>query len=274
MRVIPLLFLVITGCMGQIGSNPPPGGDDDQPPPDATAREIFDAEVHPILARCGGGACHSTDATASTAMVHFYSTDASTSYTTITNARQTVGEFNSIAPILTKIDAGHQNVSYTTAERSAILDWLTAEADERSGGQPPAADPTTVLEAWSGCMTQDNFDQALMAQKLGNSNASNGQACKNCHGNSAFGFTASPDSTQYFTAISTSMSQLLKYFSVSQGQVVINMEALNNAGLSIADHPRFDPVTLPGIDALQAFYTLTQQAQTQGLCGPSKLVNP
>ncbi len=273
MRVIPLLVILVTGCMGQIGS-PPPGGDDDQPPPDATARELFDSQVHPILARCGGGACHSTDAMTSTAQEHFYSPDTSTTYTAITAAPLTVGEFNSIAPILTKIDAGHQTVSYTPAERTKILDWLTAEADERSGGQPPAADPTALLEAWSGCMTQDNFDTAQMAEKLGNSNASNGQACKNCHGDSAFGFTASPDSTQYFTAISTSQSQLLKYFSVSQGAVIINMAALTNAGQSIADHPRFDPTTLPGIDALQSFYDLTAAAQTAGGCGPSKLVNP
>jgi len=270
MRVIPFLFLLVTGCMGQIGSNP--GGDDDTTP--GSAKQIFVSEVHPILSRCSGGTCHSTDGT-STAMVRFYSPNANTTYGVITAAPLTVGEFNSISPILTKIDAGHQNVSYTAGERTSILDWLAAEADERTPvNQPPPVDPTELLKAWSGCMTQANFDTAQMADKFGNSNALNGQACKNCHGSSAFGFTVSPDSTPYFTVISTSLSQMLKYFSVQQGAVIINMAAITNAGTAIVDHPQFDPANLPGFDAVQSFYDLTKTAQMAGGCGPSTLINP
>ncbi len=271
MRAIPLVFLLVTGCMGQIGSTTP---GDDNPPGDA--KSIFVSEVQPIVAKCQGVACHSIDATSS-ALAHWYSPTANTTYTAITAARPTTGEFNSIAPILTKIDAGHQGISYSTSERTSIIDWLSAESTERQGSGPPPVDPTVLLGQWSGCMSQANFDTALMATKFGNSNASNGQACKNCHGSSAFGFTTSPDSVPYFEAISKSQSQLLKYFSVQAGGVVINMASLTNAGSAIVGHPPFDPTVLVGMPALQSFYDLTKSAVTAAGaagCGPTKITLP
>jgi hypothetical protein len=269
MRAVLLVVLAVTGCMGQIGS-PTPGGDDDNS--DKTAKQIFTSEVYQVVAKCQGGACHATTATSS-AMGHWYAGDANSTYTAITAATVTVGNFNAIAPIITKIDAGHQGISYTASERSSIVDWLSAEETERAGSGPPPVDPVALINTWSGCMTQENFDSAQMATLFGNSVAGNGQACKNCHTYGAEGFTVSPDSPQYLMTISTSQSQLLKYFSVRGNQVVLNMAAMTNAGTAIQGHPPFDASGLSGLPALQQFYDLTKTAQMAG-CGPTKITMP
>ena len=119
-----------------------------------------------------------------------------------------------------------------------------------------------------------SFDTAQMPQKFGASQGG-GQACRNCHGGGAFGFAVDTNSLLYFTTISTSLSQLLKYFAVDAGAVTINMTALTNAGSgSITTHPLFDPMLLVGMPALQEFYNLTKTAQAAGPCAAPTAVNP
>jgi hypothetical protein len=269
--------VLATACVGQLGNTP--GDDDDDPtPPAGAAREIYVEDVHPIMARCSGIACHSTDATATAAIGKFYAADPGGGYTAITQSISIVGQYNEIAPILTKIDAGHQGITYSGADRDAILGWLAAEAEERAdSGQPPPVDPVALLNSFSSCMTIENFNLAQMAQVWGGLGASNGQACVNCHQAGAFGFTVSLDPDLFFGIISTSLSQNLKYFSVANNKVVVNMGALTNAGTAIPDHPPFDPVNNLGVPALQEFYTLTDAATIAAGaagCGAPKLIDP
>jgi hypothetical protein len=278
MRSILLaVFVLATGCVGTLNQNPP-GDDDDDPGPTEEARTLYIENVHPIMARCSGGTCHSTDATASAAIGKFYTADASAGYTGITSAISIVGTYTEIAPVLTKIDAGHQGIVYSGAERTAILDWLAAEFEERKDDTgPPPVDPVALLKTFSSCMTIENFNQAQMAQLFGGMAALNGQACTNCHQSGGFGFTVSNQADIYFQLISTSMSQHLKYFSVLNGKVVLNGGALANAGTVIPDHPPFDPVNNQGQPALEEFYMLTDAATLAAGaagCGPAKIVDP
>jgi hypothetical protein len=273
MRFIPVVVMVLaTGCMGQIGGTTPPGDDTG---PDITAREAFD-KVHPILARCTGNACHATDAMATSAIGKFQSANIDTEYTAINNASSIVATYSEVAPILTKIDSGHQGISYNAADRDAILDWLAAELAEATSDptQPPPVDPAELLRNWSGCMTQANFDLAQMPQLFGAAQGG-GQACRNCHGAGAFGFAVDTESLIYFQTITTSMSQLVKYFKVDAGAVVINLGAMDNAGSgSIAQHPLFTTENLSGMPALTQFYDLTKTALMAGGCLPPTAVNP
>lgn len=277
MRLIlsTLVFLLATGCVGQLGETP---GDDEPPPPGVAGRTQYIENVHPIMARCSGVACHSTDATASAAIGKFYAADPAAGYTAITMSVATVGRFEAIAPIITKIDAGHQGVVYSNIDRTAITNWLAAELEERKDDTgPPPVDPVALLGTFSSCMTIENFNTAQMAQLWGGMAATNGQACKNCHNAGAFGFTVNDQALIYFDLITTSQSQNLKYFSVQGTKVVINMGALTNAGTTLPGHPLFDPVNNQGMPALQQFYQLTDAATVAAGaagCGPSKIVSP
>ncbi len=274
MRAIPLVFfMVLTACIGATGPVP---ADDDDDQPTESARELYVSNVHQIMSRCNGDGCHAIDATASGALGKFYTADPGAGYTAIRASTPTVGTFSAVSPILTKIDAGHQAINYSPADRDHILDWLAAELSEQQANpnQPPPVDPAELLRTFSACMTQENFDLAEMPLKMGNANASNGQACKNCHPDGAFGFVTNPDSLAYFTTLSSSMSQLVKYFGVANGAVVVSTGALNNAGTAIAGHPPFTTEGLPGYSAITAFFDLTKTAVTAGNCGPPKAVNP
>jgi hypothetical protein len=266
------MFLA-TGCMGQIGSTTP---GDDEPGPDASAREAYEA-VHPIMARCGGASCHAIDATATSALSKYQSADINAEYTAIKASPAVVGAYSEVSPILTKIDSGHQAITYSNADRTAILNWLSAELAEQQDDptQPPPVDPAELLRNWSGCMTQANFDLAQVAELFGGGAQGNGQACRNCHQAGAFGFAIDTESLLYFNAISTSIAQLTKYFGVQNGEVVLSYGAMNNAGSgSIPQHPTYVTENLAGITALQEFYDLTKQAQTAGGCAPPTAINP
>jgi len=274
MRALPVLFfLVLSACTGAVGPNT---GDDDDDEPDATGRELYIANVHPIMARCTGSGCHASDATASAALGKYYVPDAAATYTLIKNSPSIVGDYSGVAPILTKINAGHQAVSYTNVDRDHILDWLAVELTDQQNNPnpPPPVDPVALLGTWSACMSLANFETAQMPELMGNASALNGQACKNCHPDGAFGFVTNPDALQYFTVLSTSMSQLVKYFGVTNGEIVVSPGAMNNAGTAIIGHPPFTAETLTGYTALTQFYDLTKAAVLAGNCGPPKAVNP
>ncbi len=276
MRAIPVLFfMVLTACIGATGPNPGPGDDDDDQPTES-ARELYVTNVHPIMARCNGPSCHAVDAPASAAIGKYYTVDAGATYTNIRASGSIVGDFSAVAPIITKIDAGHQAVAYSQADRDHILDWLAAEVSEQQDNpnQPPPVDPAELLRNFSACMTQENFDLAQMPDLMGNASAANGQACKNCHTGGAFGFVTDPNSLLYFTTLSTSLSQMVKYFGVTNGEVVVAPGAMNNAGTAILNHPPFTTEQLAGYNAITEFYNLTKTAVAAGNCGPPKAINP
>ena len=118
------------------------------------------------MARCAGPACHDITAVAAS-LSHFYDADAKKSYDQTVKSTTLVGQFTSISPILTKVQAGHQNVSYTPDEVTTITNWLAAESEARKDvTPPPSVDPKQLLREWSGCMSIANFQTAKMAPRI------------------------------------------------------------------------------------------------------------
>ncbi|MBA3392754.1 MAG: hypothetical protein H0T89_08925 [Deltaproteobacteria bacterium] len=277
-------LLMVTGCVGAVGGTDT-GGDDGTDEPDAgttintMGATIYKRDVHAAMAKCSGGGCHSLDAV-SGALGKFYTMDPDAGYAAIERAPTIVGGFTSIAPILTKITAGHQGVTYTPDESTKITNWLSVEATERKGTNPtPTVDPKAMLATWTGCMTLENFRAANMPGAWSTLAANNNQKCLNCHQGGGDGFMVNGNADVFFKVVSEQSGYLLKYFTVDTAsepaKVIINTGAMNNAGTVIVGHPRFNPTTNIGMTALQKFYDSTLAAQTAagGNCGPAKLID-
>ncbi len=236
---------------------------------------VFTRDVHPILNKCSGGACHNTDAV-SGSIGKFYAPDASTTYTKIVASPTIIGEgaqaFSSIAPILTKIAAGHQGIVYSDDDKSKITNWLTVETNEHkdttSPTPTPQIDPKEVLRTFSGCLTLADFNNAQMAQKWSTLAASNNQKCVNCHLGGAEGFIVNANADTMFKVISEQSAYMLKYFAVDTNatppKVIINTGSFTNAGVNIAGHPRFDPLNNIGMAALKSWYDVASAKTTCG----------
>jgi hypothetical protein len=232
----------------------------------------------------------------------FVAPDVSTAWDTATGYQSFVGSFTpNTAPVLLKIQAGHNAVTYTADETTKITDWLNAEVTWRNGGggggsgsgsgsgsatESPAQATQRLLSQWSGCMTKANFDAANMANAWGNMTAQNNQRCSNCHAAGDGGFIATVDSQLFFDVISSNKYYMLQYFTVkldlantANSKIEINTKSF--LGVSQGqdphrEHPRFNATTNNGMTALQAFYTSTMNAVTAAGpagCGPSKLTN-
>ena len=274
---VALGTMLAAGCMGDVGDTGmnPGGGDDTMDPGGGgEGKALYVANVHPIMNRCSGGACHSSDAV-SAALGKFYMMDASAGYDKMTQSPTIIGSgnqaYSSIAPIITKIEAGHQAVTYSTDEKAKISTWLAKEVEERTTMTPtgpPPPDPKEVLRTFSGCLTIEDFTAAQMTQKWSTLAAQNNQKCLNCHQGGIAGFVVSTDPALYFQLVTEQSAQLLKYFtvdsSVTPAKVIINTGSFMNAGVTLAGHPRFDPTTNAGMTALKAWYDL---AIAKGTCG-------
>ena len=292
MRNVLLAAMATMGLVGCVGGINDMG--DDQPPPTPTARtarEMFDQDVYSVVhGKCGG--CH----TASTAQTNFVGATADIGYDTATKYTALVGDFSpSDAPILTKIAAGHQGLTYTTVELGKITDWLNQEVSERTAGAVPAPDPTNppptptesaaaattrVLTQWSGCMTLANFNTANMAQAWGTMQAGNNEQCEQCHTNGGQGFVASELVSTFYDLISKHRQYMTQYFAVDLNQgtamakVIINTVSFTQVGTGMAphtEHPRFNPTNNQGMTALQKFYTSTAASLTAATCGTPTL---
>lgn len=241
----------------------------------ATARAIYKDTVHPIVAaKCSAAGCHATAGV--TGMYGFAVPDADASYDQVTALPTLVGAYTpGSAGLLTKIEASHKDVAYSAQDTASITAWLARELEARAGdpSQPPLVDPVATLRAWSGCMSLPNFEAANMAIAWSTLAATNNQACKSCHGSGAFAFmSGAGDAPIFFDTITTQQDLLLKYFTVdASGGVVINTGAMTNAGTAIVGHPRFNPTTNIGMDALQELYDLTVQRQAAAACDPPRL---
>lgn len=268
--------LVVAGCVGDIPPDTAGGGPDAGVTTGSMARTMYKSNVHAIMNRCTGGACHSVTGAAGGGVSRFSDSSADTSYDAIVRAPLTVGSFTpASAGVLTKISTAvpHNGMVYTAGEITSITNWLNQEKTERNNGtNPPPVDPIEVLKKWSGCMTIANFNTAQMAQKWGALAAGNNQKCANCHATGLYGFVLNENAQTFFGAISTQKDYLLKYFTVDgTGKVIINLASMTNAGVTLPTHPHFDPMNNLAMPALQTFYDSTLAAQTAGTCGPSTL---
>lgn len=292
--------LGLVGCVGGIETptnDPPPGGTGGggSGPAAGEARKLFETNVAPILeANCIG--CHNSDGPVGN-ITGFVSADPIDAYTTAVGYQSVVGDWTPTgAPILTKITdtnktPSHQSINYSNDALSKITDWLAKELEARGSGggatnpQGENAAQITVrlLNEWSGCMTQANFEAADM-RAWGNVNAGGGGDCRTCHSQGEYGFVASNTSTLFFPYITEDKYYMLQYFAVdlSQGlaaaKIIINDRSFEGVGRRLAphqQHPNFNPTNNNGYAALQAFYNSTMSAHTAsgGNCGPSKLTN-
>jgi hypothetical protein len=276
--VLGSLFAV--GCVGAVGEEGMGGDDDPNPNPSGKmGQTVYIRDVHPAMAKCSGGACHSTIAS-SGALGKFYEMDGAAGYTKIVGSPTIIGEggqaFSSVAPLLTKIQAGHQGVTYTSDETTKITSWLALEVEERKDGSTPTTptvNPKEVLKTFSGCLTIADFNTAQMAQKWSALAASNNQKCLNCHQAGGDGFIVNANADLMFKVMSENSAYLLKFFSVdtsgTPAKVVVNTGSFMNAGVTIAGHPRFDPTNNAGMVALKAFYDLAAAKQLAGTCSPT-----
>ncbi len=280
-----ILFLVATGCVGDIGDeNPGDGsgsGSGSGSGDTRAAKEIFKADVHVAVAKCGGPACHDINATASPALSKFYSADAEASYSAVVITSTLVGSpaFSSVAPILTHIQAGHKAITYTPEETGKITAWLAKETEERKdkGDPTPPFDAKAALKEWSGCMSQENFNAANMTQAwsaLAGGGAGGGsQKCLNCHNGGVAGFLISANAEQFFIGLSTQAAYLVKYFGVNAAErkVIVNTGSFESAN-KIVNHPLF-PIENPGMIALRKFYDSTMARKMANQCDPPRLID-
>jgi hypothetical protein len=278
---VVLLFAV--GCVGAVGEEGMGGDDDPNPDPNGKmGQTVYVRDVHPAMNRCSGGACHSVGAV-SGALGKFYEMDGAAGYAKIVGAPTIIGEggqaFSSVAPILTKIQAGHQGVTYSPDETTKITAWLALEVEERKDGTgpvTPTVNPKEVLKTFSGCLTIADFNTAQMAQKWSALAASNNQKCLNCHQAGGDGFIVNANADLMFKVMTENSAYMLKFFSVdtsvTPAKVVVNTGSFTNAGVTIVAHPRFDPTNNAGMIALKAFYDLAAAKQLAGTCSPTPTI--
>lgn len=297
MRNILLAVVAATGlfgCVGGIDNAPTPstpdpdgvGGGTNNGPQAQAAKTAFDSNVYPIIAaKCI--ACHSSAGPVGN-VTGFVGASAAEGYTTAASYQALVGDRTPTgAPILTKLDVGHQNLTYTADEKAKIADWLTKELAARAGGgdtgggtggESPADATIRLTREWSGCMTLANFTTANM-KTWGNMRADN-SACKTCHDNGEYGQIASDTDTLFFQTISTNKYYMAQYFTVdlsggtANAKVIINTRSFTGVGTATAphtEHPRFKFDGSTGATALKKFYDLTAAAKAAGTCGPPTL---
>ena len=294
--VILAMSLGLVGCVGELdstgGNNGSNTGSDTGSDTNSVAKQKYDSNVYPVLkSHCSG--CHMSTGPVGN-VTGFVTPDVSTAHMTIVGYVAVVGNFTTAtAPVLLKIQNGHQGIVYSSDEINKITDWLNAEVAEQTGtgtgtgtgGETPAAATQRLMAQWSGCMTKTLFDAANMANAWGNMTANNNQKCMNCHATGAEGFIATTDSTLFFDVISQNKYYMLQYFSVdglqdpATAKMIINTKSF--LGVSQGqdphrEHPRFNSTTNNGMTALQTFYDSVMAAVAASgttPCGPSKLTN-
>ncbi|HEU0029581.1 MAG TPA: hypothetical protein VFQ53_03035 [Kofleriaceae bacterium] len=246
---------------------------DGTPPADASARELFESEVHPILARSCIG-CHRNGAPSGN-VTGFVDPSAQASYDLVVGYRAVVGDFSEAnAPVLTFVTRDHhKGLSYSTADVAAIVRWLSAEVDEREPtSEPQPVSKEQAMQEWSGCMSLENFRAANM--EAWRNVPTTAGVCEKCHNLGEYGQITTIEQP-FFDAITQERQYFLQYFNYSaeQQQIVINETTLAAVAQGLAPHeahPRFE-LENEGTIALRAFYDLTKQRKAAGTCDPSRL---
>ena len=259
-----------------------------------TAKDMFNTNVQPILMNCSASACHGS-ATLTTPTQFAYSMP--TMYDNITGySSRVLGSYDKTqATIISKITAGgHNGMSFTPAQIQSIGDWLDKEHQERAATGGTTDPREKLLEAWSACMTQTDFDTAGVASAWANKRTdTTNTACQQCHVNGQ-GFIANSDSTRMFQILTQAPNPaggwfLETYFTVdmttdpANPKIIINKDFITRAAMGTAQHEKFDVTTDRGggtpsaYDKLTTFYNTTMMKMTAAGaagCGPSKLGTP
>jgi hypothetical protein len=306
MRTI-LALIASAGLVGCVGSvDMPSGGGDDVADPTtgndgndngdnpagadlSAAKALFDTGVYStVKAKCTGGACHGETESGGT-LTLFVANDAAKGWQTAVNYTAFVGNFTNSAPVLTKIEAGHKNITYLPAEKEKIVAWLSKELELRNNTGPtmPGQDsPSTVVDKlmsqFAGCMKITDFQAANMAGAWANLQSGDG-ACKRCHTNGGEGFIANENATAMFGVVSTKKMFWLQYFTVDlitngvAGAKVIpnsvSFAGVCNRQAPHVGHPTFPCTANAGLTALKSFYDKTVANITAGGCPPKPLEN-
>lgn len=274
-----LVALALAGCVGDLESYKPPATDraDAGPQEPASPGEMFAATVQPALQRCAGGACHTGAGT--TPLKFLGADDPADDYATITQFPSVTGAFEpTLATLLTKIEPGpHNGMTYSPAERAAIVDWLQeekvvrlADGDEPGDGDPaPAA---SALAAWSGCMTKANWDATGMGA-WSDKQTEDGDGCATCHDDGAYRFNTNDDNDQMFQ-LNRYPLYIIGFFTVAVDpdgteHVVPAHDKLVRMGNGSTLHPRFGMAEGdPYFGYLDDFHAATAAIQAAGQCGP------
>jgi len=299
-----LALIASVGLIGCVGDMPGGGGgtDDDEPGAGNTpgnnpagadlsaAKKMYDDNVHSIMAaKCSGGACHAEDAQGST-LTRFIAKDPANGWKMATGYVTFVGNFTASAPVLTKIEPGHQGKTYTADEKTKIGAWLAKEVELRNGQPTTPSQPggetlsqaaDRVMSQFAGCMKLTDFQQTNMAGAWANLQSGEG-ACKRCHASGGEGFIANESAPTGFGVVSAKKMFWLQYFTVDLTQGAAGAKVKPNT-VSFAGvcnrlaphqaHPTFQCANNAGQQALQAFYDKTIANITAGGCAPKQLEN-
>jgi hypothetical protein len=203
-------FLLATGCIGgyQPGNpnpNPNPNtpdpanpgpGTNNNPPPSATARQLFDANVAPMLAAvcasCHAGAPPTTGPT-------FLGSGATMYYSMLTGDARFVNAVPAKSELVTK--GLHEGPALTTAAATNIDAWLNQELVERGATLPQPPPPTDLVQkqlaAFGNCMQLTDYTAAGMNDLQNQDTTGSAGNCYSCHSTGMFVYL-SKDPTQNF----------------------------------------------------------------------------
>jgi cytochrome c553 len=283
--------VMAVGLVGCVGGIDPTNGDDTQ---SGTAKEMFDNNVHPLLARCAS--CH-TNGSESGNVTGFYKADLSTAYTTATGYVAFVGDYTpQSAPVLTKILPGnHNGQMWSTDEVNTITAWLNKELEERGNvgtGNPPTTGESEaqvmlrLKNNWSSCMTLTDFQSADMTNQFGRMQAQNpNEQCQQCHDTGYEGMIITSVESRYYSYLSQHSRYMLQYFAfdltqgIQNAKIIVNQTsfmAVSQAKPPHTQHPTFDATTNQGMTALGNWYDLINMkvmAAGPNGCGPTQLID-
>jgi putative hemolysin len=283
-------------CVGGIDQ---PTGDDDSSDGTTdgsggkTARQIFDSDVKPLLAKCSGDGCHTGPET--TTVNKFLGDRGDTGYyDALINDRAIVGGFvPASAQLLTK--GAHQGPAWAPAEATKITAWLNKEAQERGTPDPdPTPDPTQITNRtvrgaemiFAGCMaTVETLFTQTQAYQVANLQTQNNGRCNSCHSpGGAGGLWLGPTNTA--TQISTMFNKWQEevfFTGVFQAQIqpttppVYKIAAAENKLClkgtekqnNLGSHPAFDcrQNNSTALNNLKNFITQVQTKVDAGGCG-------
>lgn len=139
----------------------------------ASARELFDARVLPLLSVCAG--CH-IDGT----NTHWMGTSLDAAYDTLVANPSYVSSMPDASMLLTKgTHPGAESLYGDPAKLADVKAWLEAEAQQRT--LAAAVDVTPYLKAFADCMAPEDWDASGMNQ-LPLTRATNPDGtCSSCH---------------------------------------------------------------------------------------------
>jgi hypothetical protein len=262
--------------------------------PATTAKDLFTANVAPIVMRCSAATCHGSS-TLTTPTQFAYNMPSL--YDNITGySSRVLGSFDKTqATIISKITAGgHNGQTYTATDLQNIGDWLDKEHQERAASGGTTDKREKLLESFAACMTQTDFDSAGVATAWAQKRTDNtNTACQQCHVNGQ-GFLANADSTRMFNILTHSANPaggwfLELYFTVdmttdpANPKVIINKDLITKASMGYAQHEKFSVTTDNGggtpsaYTKLTTFYTTVMNKQTAAGaagCGTTPLGTP